>query len=66
MKEDNENNNITQVLPLGLEDSYLHEIDNIDHTLQHKTLLMGILNITPDSFSDGGKWINNNDKHIFS
>ena len=21
-----------------------------------KTLIMGILNITPDSFSDGGKW----------
>jgi len=22
----------------------------------HKTLIMGILNVTPDSFSDGGKW----------
>jgi dihydropteroate synthase len=24
--------------------------------LQHKTLIMGILNVTPDSFSDGGKF----------
>ncbi len=29
-----------------------HEFD-----LHHKTYLMGILNITPDSFSDGGKWL---------
>lgn len=25
--------------------------------LHHKTYVMGILNITPDSFSDGGKWL---------
>lgn len=24
--------------------------------LEHKTYIMGILNVTPDSFSDGGKW----------
>lgn len=24
--------------------------------LEHKTYVMGILNVTPDSFSDGGKW----------
>ena len=24
--------------------------------LEGKTLIMGILNVTPDSFSDGGKW----------
>ena len=23
---------------------------------QHHTYIMGILNVTPDSFSDGGKW----------
>ena len=22
-----------------------------------RTLLMGVLNVTPDSFSDGGKWL---------
>ena len=25
-------------------------------TLGERTLVMGILNVTPDSFSDGGKW----------
>ena len=25
-------------------------------TIGKKTLIMGILNVTPDSFSDGGKW----------
>ncbi len=25
-------------------------------SLGHRTLLMGIVNVTPDSFSDGGKW----------
>lgn len=27
-----------------------------DWTLGHRTMLMGIVNVTPDSFSDGGKW----------
>ncbi|MGV3463943.1 MAG: dihydropteroate synthase [Heyndrickxia sp.] len=31
-----------------------HQLD-----YQQKTLIMGILNVTPDSFSDGGKFINN-------
>ena len=26
--------------------------------LSKKTYIMGILNVTPDSFSDGGKWLN--------
>lgn len=26
---------------------------------QHRTLIMGILNVTPDSFSDGGKFNDN-------
>ena len=30
-------------------------------TIGKKTLIMGILNITPDSFSDGGKWQNIDD-----
>lgn len=33
-------------------------------TLQKKTLLMGILNVTPDSFSDGGEWFGNVAKAI--
>ena len=30
----------------------------------HHTYVMGILNVTPDSFSDGGKW-NNTDAALF-
>lgn len=29
-----------------------------------KTILMGILNVTPDSFSDGGEWFNNTQKAV--
>ncbi|MDD3115534.1 MAG: dihydropteroate synthase [Anaerovibrio sp.] len=32
-------------------------------TIGDKTLIMGILNVTPDSFSDGGKW-NNADRAV--
>ncbi len=34
-----------------------------DYLLQfnRRTLVMGILNVTPDSFSDGGKYINRDD-----
>lgn len=31
-------------------------IGNIDFQTRGKTYIMGILNVTPDSFSDGGKW----------
>ena len=31
-------------------------IGNRDFEPDKKTYIMGILNITPDSFSDGGKW----------
>lgn len=30
--------------------------DNCELTLGDRTLIMGILNVTPDSFSDGGRW----------
>ncbi len=30
----------------------------------HQVYVMGILNVTPDSFSDGGKW-NNRDAALF-
>ena len=31
-------------------------IGNREFDVQNKTYIMGILNVTPDSFSDGGKW----------
>lgn len=33
------------------------QIGKINFDFKHKTVVMGILNITPDSFSDGGKYI---------
>ena len=33
-------------------------IGNRDFDTKHKTYIMGILNVTPDSFSDGGKFDN--------
>ena len=31
-------------------------IGNREFDVAHHTYIMGILNVTPDSFSDGGKW----------
>ena len=31
-------------------------IGNKEFSTSGKTYIMGILNVTPDSFSDGGKW----------
>ena len=31
-------------------------IGNRDFDLKNECYIMGILNVTPDSFSDGGKW----------
>ena len=31
-------------------------IGNSEFDTQHHTYVFGILNVTPDSFSDGGKW----------
>ena len=31
-------------------------IGNKEFAVSGKTYIMGILNVTPDSFSDGGKW----------
>lgn len=33
-------------------------------TIRMKTTLMGVLNITPDSFSDGGEYFNNSEKAV--
>ncbi len=32
------------------------KIGNREFDVKNKTYIMGILNVTPDSFSDGGKW----------
>ena len=32
------------------------KIGNQYFDTEHKCYIMGILNVTPDSFSDGGKW----------
>ena len=32
------------------------KIGNREFDTKHHTYIMGILNVTPDSFSDGGKW----------
>ena len=31
-------------------------IGNREFDVKNKTYIMGILNVTPDSFSDGGRW----------
>ena len=31
-------------------------IGNREFDVENRTYVMGILNVTPDSFSDGGKW----------
>ena len=33
------------------------KIGGRDFDVQNHTYVMGILNLTPDSFSDGGKWL---------
>ena len=40
------------------------KIGNRDFQTSGKTYVMGILNVTPDSFSDGGKW-NDLDRALF-
>ena len=37
------------------------KIGNREFDIKNRTYIMGILNITPDSFSDGGKWIHQED-----
>ena len=32
------------------------KIGNREFDVTNRTYIMGILNVTPDSFSDGGKW----------
>ncbi len=39
-------------------DSYNYKFKKITYDLGSRTHIMGILNVTPDSFSDGGKYLN--------
>ena len=34
------------------------QLGKYNFDLDNDTIIMGILNVTPDSFSDGGKWNN--------
>lgn len=45
-------------------DRDLLQIGNKSFDVQNHTYVMGILNLTPDSFSDGGKWVNR-DKALY-
>lgn len=49
-----ESSNLLQVIPIPRLDNTLNPLkfDHVEN--KHPTLLMGILNVTPDSFSDGG------------
>jgi len=37
---------------------YLYRFGDVEYDLASRTYIMGILNVTPDSFSDGGKYYN--------
>jgi dihydropteroate synthase len=39
-------------------DSYNYKFKKVTYDLGSRTHIMGILNVTPDSFSDGGKYLN--------
>lgn len=39
-------------------DSYNYKFKKVTYDLGSRTHIMGILNVTPDSFSDGGKYMN--------
>ena len=41
-----------------MEVRHYHWKDGKSLTVGERTLVMGVLNYTPDSFSDGGKWNN--------
>lgn len=37
-------------------ESFTHPLPGLGHLPTDRTLIMGIVNVTPDSFSDGGRW----------
>lgn len=40
-----------------MNDNYTYKFGNITYDLNSRTFIMGILNVTPDSFSDAGKYL---------
>ena len=42
---------------LILEENNMMKIGNRMFDVENDCYIMGILNVTPDSFSDGGKWL---------
>jgi dihydropteroate synthase len=54
---------IKKIVQLNISMRWKMKIGNSDFELGKRTYIMGILNVTPDSFSDGGKF-NNIDKAI--
>lgn len=50
-----------QLQPFGLKDLGIAIEEKIKIRETQKTKIMGILNVTPDSFSDGGKYFDTND-----
>ena len=53
-----------QLQPFGLKDLGILIEENLASKESFKTKIMGILNVTPDSFSDGGKYFNVEDAVI--
>jgi len=47
----------SKLFRLKMNPGYLYRFGSIDYDLASRTHIMGILNVTPDSFSDGGKYL---------
>ena len=44
-----------------MNDNYSYHFGKTVYDLSSRTFIMGVLNVTPDSFSDGGKFLNPDD-----
>lgn len=42
-------------------ESFTHPLPGLGHLPTDRTLIMGIVNVNPDSFSDGGRWASHED-----
>jgi len=40
-----------------MKDSFLYQFGKTTYDLSTRSFVMGVLNVTPDSFSDGGKYL---------
>lgn len=43
---------------MALSSNNIYKFGSVEYNLSSRTFIMGILNVTPDSFSDGGKYLN--------